>query len=237
MILQLGFMSGSDLAKWFGIKYKTYTDSRLLYLAKLESFAKFNIVRGGVNIEEVYIEEYVKNLTDDVKVYLEEVKKAPDHLASITGISKSLYGQPGFEGISIRTIEGRMAKAGKQAFGITAEEDSYGIYGSREYVWAIKLYDKVNHYRFLTPEEDQIFTELLQNLFMDEPERVKKMFLLEEAFRHSKDMTKEEYFAQKEALNLNVFKDVIAQFRERTGEQLVHATAHEIDMAYRDSAF
>ena len=50
-------------------------------------------------------------------------------------------------------------------------------------------------------------------------------------------MTKEEYFQRKEDLNLDTFSEVIWLFKERTGLQVVHATEHEIDQEYMESAF
>ena len=229
MPLKLGIMKNAELAAWFDISSKTYENGRKGYLAKLEPFADFTIVRGGVVINKIYIDTYIKNLDDDVKLYLEEVKKAEDNITSITGISEVLCATEEFCDVSVRTMEGRMARAGKKAFGVTIEESSRGIYGSREYVWAIKLYDAPNHYRYMTYEEESLFDQILAGFYSSNPERVKKAALLEEAFKKNETMTKEEYFKEKERLNLNVFYDVIKLFKKETGLQVVHATAHDID--------
>ena len=237
MKLRLGNMKNAELAEWFNITSKTFENSRKKYLCKLETFAKFTLVRGGVFIEDIFIDTYIKNLDDDVKIYLEEVRKAEDNITSISGISECLLLQEEFNDISLDTMRGRMRRAGIKAFGNTIDEDSKGLYGSRRYVWAIKLYDKPNHYRYMTQEEENIFDQYLSGYYLSEPQRIKKMASLEEAFKNSSSMTKEEYFKEKDQLNLNLFYDVISQFKKATGLQVVHATAHEIDLQYQNNAF
>lgn len=239
MILQLGFMDGAEVATWFGIKYKTYTDHRKAYLQKLESFAKFTPVRGGVNIEEIYIEEYIKNFNpkgDDV-LYLKAIQEAPDHLTSISGIVAKLVMEPEFKGISPRTLEGRISKAGVRTFGITGDPKSRGLCGSRDYIWAIKLYDRPNHYRRMTDEENEIYTQLISAYCLGEPEKISRAALLEDAFLHSESMTKEEYFELKTELGLDYFTEIMTQFKHKTGLQLARATLHEIDAEYKESTF
>ena len=215
MVLQLGVMTNQELADWFQVKHKTFVDGRKGYLQKLQPFAEFQIIRGGVLITKVNIEEYVKNLNDDVNVYLEAVKQAPDNIASIKGISQTLEGQPGFEDISIRTIEGRMSRAGEKAFGVTVEKESRGIYGSREYIWAVKLYDRPNHYRELTEEEDTLFEKLIEEMYDVDARKIKVSMLLDEEFFNT-EMTKEEYKEHRERINymgINFFSDVIQKFK------------------------
>ena len=171
------------------------------------------------------------------KIYLKEVQQSEDNITSLSGMSEKLCSTQEFSNVSLETMRGRMRRAGEKAFGITLDETSRGLYGSREYMWAVKLYDAPNHYRYLTIEEEQIFDTLVSNFYSTNPERVKKAALLEEAFKSNNEMTKEEYFKEKERLNLNVFYDVIKLFKQETGLQVVHATAHDIDEEYMDGAW
>ena len=237
MQLKLGLMKNAELAQWFNITPKTYENARKSYLTKLELFAHFTIVRGGVVIEKIIIDTYIKNMDDDVKLYLAEVKKAEDHITSLSGMSELLCSTKEFADVPVATMRGRMRRAGEVAFGITVDPESRGIYGSREYVWAIKLYDKPNHYRNFTTVEKQLFDELTESFYSTNIERIQKAALLEAAYRDSDAMTKEEYFKQKENLNLETFSEVIWLFKQRTGLQVVHATDHDIDVAYEESAF
>lgn len=237
MQLTTGIMKNADIAKWFGVTEKTYTNHRKSYLTKLEAFATFSIVRGGVMIESVIIDTYIKNMDDDVKLYLQEVQAAEDNLTSLSGISERLCSTVEFSAVPLATMRGRMRRAGEKAFGITLDVESRGLYGTREYVWAIKLYDKPNHYRNFTLQEKELFDELTENFYATNATRIQKEALLERAYREDSSMSKEEYFQKKADLGLDCFSEILWRFKERTGLQIVHATAHEIDEEYRESAF
>lgn len=230
MELKLGIMTNKELAEWFEVSPKTFSNKRKFYLEKLKEFCQFSegSKRGQYIIEEIYYPIYIKNLNGDEEVYLKLVKEADEHLTSISGMAEVLSCTEEYRQSSIGSIKYRMRKAGVAGFGITRDDSSYGKYGSRKYVWAIKLYDRDNHYRHLTEEEEKIFDELITAVYMSEPERVKKAALLEKTFKEDKDMTKEEYFEQKELLGLDVFYDVIRKFTDKTGLQIVHATEHDI---------
>lgn len=237
MQLQLGLMKNAALAAWFEVTEKSYTNNRLGYLEKLKPFADYTVVRGGVVIEKIYIDTYIKNLDDDVKLYLQEVLRAEDNITSISGISEQLCNTKEYSDIPLSTMKKRMNRAGKKAFGITVDPESRGLYGSREYVWAIKLYDRPSHYRNFSLEEKEVFDALTEGFYSTNVERVQKAALLEQAYRDDSSMTKEEYFQRKEDLNLDTFSEIIWLFKERTGLQVVHATEHEIDQEYMESAF
>lgn len=175
MTLKLGIMKKKELAAWFGVTEKSFENARKKYLQKLEPFAKFIEIRGGVMIEEIYISTFVKNLDNDVNLYLQEVQRAEDNITSVSGISEILCAKEEFNDITFETMRGRMTRAGVKAFGVTKEEDSRGIYGSRKYIWAIKLYDMPNHYRYMTREEELRFDEIVTDFYSTSAERVKKL--------------------------------------------------------------
>ena len=230
MELHLGFMSCEELAQWFGTTSGTnLSKHKKAFLAKLQSFAKFSDVRGGVKIEEILIPEYVKNLDNDVKLYKDVVAQQPNHLTSITKIVEELMTtNEDFSNASYATVKYRMSEAGKKAFGQTSTPGSHGIYGWREYVWCIKLYSGPQHYRYFTEEEKQLFDQLTASYYTEEADKVQKAALLETAFKDT-DMTKEEYLNKKELLGLNLFSNIIHLFKQQTGLQIVRATRHEIE--------
>lgn len=239
MKLQKGFMQNQEIADWFGITLKTLTNTKKAYMEKLKPFADFKIVRGGVIIEEIHREVYSKNLVDEAALYFEEVKKAENNIASVRGVTDALQLMSEFKDIPYETLRKRMTRAGEEAFGVTADPESRGIYGSREYMWAIKLYDRPNHYRELTEEEDALFEKLIENMYNIDARKIKVSMLLDEEFFNT-EMTKEEYKEHRERINymgINFFNDVIKEFKTQTGMQLVKATKHEIDYEYKDSAF
>lgn len=228
--LILGKMTTQQIADWFQLSKSTFSKHKKEYMQKLEKYAEIKPVYGGVQILEIYEEYYQKHENDarDDELYLKAVQNANEHLTSLSGMSRVLKkNNKDFEGISERMIQKRMRKAGIRTFGVTAQEDSYGLYGERSYVWAIKLSDN-NEYRHMTVEEEKLFDELIGSYYSCNVDKVKKAAILENAFKHS-EMTKEEYFLKKEMLDLNLFADVIGLFKRETGLQIVHATEHMVN--------
>lgn len=71
-MLKLGEMTGQQLAEWFGISYKTYTNSRKKKLEILTSFADFEEVKQGViKITAIKIPVYSKK-SDRIKDIIRE---------------------------------------------------------------------------------------------------------------------------------------------------------------------
>lgn len=229
MELKLGVMTSEELAQWFGTTTaENFSKHKKRFLEKLKPFANFIPIRGGVEITEIFIPEYVKNLNDDVEKYKEIVISQPNHLTSITKIVEELQEKEEYQNYSTATLRHRMSIAGKKAFGETSVIGSHGIYGSREYVWCIKLYEGKQHYRYFTTEEKELFDTITSEFYSGEVDKVQKAALLEDEFKET-NMTKEEYLTKKELLGLNFFTDIIYTFKNKTGLQIVKATQHEIE--------
>lgn len=226
-------MRTEDLANWFNIKYGTFRKNPNKYLDILKYYCDYEKVYGGIIINEVYISEYVKNINvKDREKYLEEIKlciKNQDGLSTLSGMSRKLLREGYFT--SEFTGRYRLAKVGKELFGETKELISHGTEGSREYVWAIKVSD-YNIYRSLTEQEEKIFDDIIIGCYGTQPEKIKRIQLLEDQLRN-KEIDSDEYFSQKDRYNLDTFKDCIFKFREETGQIIVRCTKHELT-EYKD---
>ena len=226
-------MRTEDLASWFNIKYGSFRKNSGKYLDILKYYCDYEKVHGGVIINEIYISEYVKNMNvKDREKYLEEIKlcvKNQDGLSTLSGMSRKLLK----EGYFTNEFTGRyrLAKVGKELFGETKELISHGTEGSREYVWAIKLND-YNIYRSLTEKEEKVFDKIITECYGAQPEKIKKMQLLEDQLR-SKVIDSDEYFELKEKYGLNTFRDCLYKFQEETGYTIVRCTKHEL-MEYQN---
>lgn len=122
-----------------------------------------------------------------------------------------------------------MRKAGVTGFGITAEELSKGLYGSRNYLWAIKLTEGPKPYRYMTLAETERFRGYIKEIFESKVEVVEKMALLDKEFAVT-NMTKEEYLNHKDRIAFKeTFSSVLYKFKQETGLILVRATEHEIN--------
>lgn len=213
------------------ISYNTYRNHSAKYLDILKYYCDFERVYGGVNITEVYISTYDKKLNlKDQQLYLDEIKrcvKEQDGLATLSGMSRRFIQEHKVESCKEKALSRRMSKAGESLFGKTKDLCSKGPEGSREYVWAIKVND-YDEYRSMTEEEEKLFNDIIASYYMTEPEKVKKRALLDEKYRHSEDMSKEDYFTEVEKLGLNLFNECIGFFATQTGEIVTRCTKHEL---------
>lgn len=122
MKLEVGKMATKQLALWFGISYGTFRNNSNKYLEELNYFCDYEKIYGGVMIKEVYISEYVKNLTSkDSEIYLSLVEESGNFLCSVAGMARKLnllypdtWGK-----LSSYAVEKRLRKAGIALFGKT----------------------------------------------------------------------------------------------------------------------
>lgn len=226
--LTLGKIKTADLASWFNVQYTTFRKNPERYYTILLDYCCYEKVYGGIIVSEIFIDTYDKQLNfKDRKLFAEEIElcvKVQDGLSTVSGMSRKFVQQGIYANES--TARYRLGKVGKELFGNTLDNNSYGEIGSRELVWAIKLSD-YNHYRLLTPEEENRFNEILSAYYSTEVERVKQAALLETALRE-KTINSDEYFEQKDRLGLNLFRDCIYQFKNETGLTIVHCTHHDL---------
>lgn len=227
--LKLGKVSTKELAEWFGIAYGTLRNTKKKRLLELNNYCDFIENGKGIKVKEIYFPKYDKGYAKDDEVYLREVKASNEHISSIAGIARKLKNfDEDYSDLSVRQIERRMCKAGVRAFGVTSSIE-YGEYGSREYVWAIKI-NNYNKYRHLTEKEDEIFSKLILDYYSNKEtiDLVKKSLLLDMQFAEEESMTKEEYLRINKVCGYDFYQTVIRKFKETTGEQLVRGTYHEL---------
>ena len=229
--LRLGKMSSKEIAEWMGITYGTYKNSSQKRLEYLKNFAKFTPCYGGVIIEEIYLDTFVKDVSEDDKVYVNEIKQCNEGLSSVAGMIRKLkLENKEYKDISEDTLYRRMSKAGNRTFGKTIEKDSKGTHGNRHYVWAIRV-DKYNHYRRMTEAEKVIYQQLLSEYCDDKKtqEQVEQDALVLDAFKNH-EITAQEY-AEYKLYSCNFFTEVAGKFKEQTGYLLVRTTKHELEGA------
>ena len=153
MKLKLGKMTSKELAKWFGRSYNTYKNKIDYYLDILSEYCDFEKIYGGVDIKEIYIEEYDKEIRPKAKrVYLKEVERTCG-LMTLSGLSRRSVAEGQFE--NSRQGYYLFKKVGYCLFGDpNGLNEEKGSVGSRQYVWAVKL-DDLDNYRYMTDEEQE----------------------------------------------------------------------------------
>lgn len=228
--LRLGKVSTRELASWFGLTYASFKTHPLEHYKKLQEYCQFERKHGYINITKIMYPYYCKDVNvRDIETYHTMIKMVPNKISSIKAMSEELDRRqlPQFQNLSMQTIQHRMSQAGKMAYGITKDEGSVGIYGYREYRWVVKTNRPwPNCYRAMTPFEQDVFKDLVSAYYSRNMDRVLTKEVLERRFRQDDAMTKEEYFDLIDKYDLDVFKDVIMKFMERTNLLIVCGTQH-----------
>lgn len=228
MELKLGKMTGQDVAQWLGITYNTYQKNIEKQLLKLEGYCEFKRIHGGIDIQEIYIEEYNPKikLKDDQMYY----KKVQLHncLTTASDITADLLKEG--ENVTYR----RMLKSGIKLYGKTNTSTSnfpHGLIGDRYYVCAVRDL-KTGELRELNDEENEILKEIWADFYKKAPSAdilVKENLTqqLVDAVKTKDFETAENVATEIEERHFNYYDDIIAKFRDRTNKQIIRATKYQ----------
>ena len=234
-LLKMGKMETQEIADWFGIAKKTYTNSTSRYLEKLKEYADFERVRGGVIIKKIYFSEYIKNYNfADAQYFNEEIERCiteQDGLASIAGVARKAREEcPELQLLSEKQVTKRFSAVANIHYG-DCSLFNRGKTGTREREWAIKI-DDYNHYRALSPEEYEILSELASSMYSRNGDKVLRRKKLEAQLK-KKEIDVDTYFEKIEEQELDNFPQVLIEFKCKTGYQVVLASKYEI-LAWRE---
>lgn len=228
--LRCGKMSTKEIAQWMDVNYSTFRNNKKQKLDDLRRFCDFEQVYGGVNILQIYNPIYQKALSNDEKVFLEEIQNTGNGLSSVAGMSRKLIRyNNNYRTLTENNVEKRMGKVNKNLFGEYEKnsKQAFGRMGSRKYVYAIKISD-FNKYRYLTDEEMDVFKHILKSICGKQIDKIMESMLLDEAFKNS-DMTKEEYLLKRERFDLDLFPHVLKQFKKETGKTVVRIQEYQVN--------
>lgn len=228
--LHLGKMSTKEIAQWMHINYSTFRNNKEKKLQILSKFCDFETVYGGVMITKIYSDVYERQLLDDEKVFLHQIDVANEGLSSVAGMARKLRRDSNYYNkLSGSMVEKRMGKANRTMFGQYKDKDkmAQGDYGFRKWVYAIKI-DDYNNYRSLTEEENNLLKHIVKSICGQEVQKIMESMLLEQAFKNS-DMSKEEYLLKRERFDLDLFSDVLFQFKKETGLTVVRIQKYQLN--------
>ena len=219
-------MTSQEIAEWMGISYKgTYDNNPKKYLIQLDNFCDFEKIYGGVIIKEIYQSVYEKNIEEKYdKMYLESLVKH-NNLITVSGTAEEQ-----------KASRYQMTKSRNRLFGdkpANINLSNTGLLGQRTTIWAIKL-EGANNYRELTKEENELFDTLINKVYGNvKGEQVKALKLLEKECA-KQNMTVAEFQEIRKQKGLDFFGDVLCNFKNLTGYQLVSATQHEVMIFFDD---
>lgn len=173
--------SSAEMAEWFNVKPRTYTNKKSKYLEKLKEYAQFeDLGRKGVRITKVYYDEYVRSATK--KVVQQEFEnswgKHPNTLKAVAG---DIY-QNNKEKLLVKenTVYQATGQVKRDWYGVAKKRN-----GSKGYCrWVHCVFDlELGHYRYFTPKEEEIRRKLLNIFFKDSAQRICEVKELQNSYK------------------------------------------------------
>lgn len=231
-MLQEGIWSNKDLAEWFGITEKTFSNNKKKKLEELKNYARFRIEKRMVVIEEVYKETYEKKKSKNFELVKNSLVElwCPNNLDTCKNVTKKLSMKYSKKELPLEesSLYNYTRASREELFGKPLKKDDRGTLGKCEYEWVKEVDDETNTYEPLTDEERQIFQSLMRKYFGSIEEKT----LIIEASIKNGEITKEEAWEVYEELtNMNdkSFVDFLYEAGELIGCKIVRATRIEKD--------
>lgn len=253
-----------DLAVFFNISYSTIKHTKEKRLQLFNSFCDYHLEGKKIVIDEVIFSTYEKYQIDAYRIlsYLydrlsnaekqeqldiderDEINYRMNSFSGMASILKEIYSKD-YGLLSDRSIITKVKRVADKYFGTTINpkkeytfkeliEITEGIYGIKNYVWAIKLEGK-NEYRALSEDERKLFNKCLKNYFFPQSEEemsdfsnyLLDLFGLPEVVDLNKVNGKDVYSALIEKYK-SKFKNIIDIFKKETGYIIVRTTEYNL---------
>lgn len=235
MLLHLGKMTNKELAEWFGIKPTSYSRIKKKKLEELKFFADFEEVYGGVNITEIYEEEYKKKSLRAQEIVeknlLEEWQNSEgEYLNTGANVARQMIKKYGNDlPYKPSTMCKIVREARMKMFGnglINGEK------GSCKMSWnkAVPIGNKMYVCMRLTEEEKQIKNELLREFYSVKDEKeidtIESKMAIQELYRNNciDAETVVESLFNIDNLTEKTWKEFLMAFTEKTGGSLLRTT-------------
>lgn len=217
--LKLGPMSITELAAWFGKNRATVSRNKTAYLNRLENYCEFEeLPSGKINItaikdstfkkegnKQIIKDNFVKEWNDNG---LDTAKNVAEKIMDNNELNIS-------DGTAyVYTLQARNELYNKPFCG-------RGEKGCCEYVWCVELGE--GQYRELTPQEQEVKTELLKKYFGDASEKQ----LMVEAMVKAGEITEAEAFSvlkQMTGMNNAGFYGFLKELNKRLNCKVIKAT-------------
>lgn len=173
MKLHLGKITNKELADWFGVAYSTFNNTKKNKLKELEAFADYHLENKKVVIDNIYVDEYNKDIKNARKIVEENFNKewSENGLDTCKRVGLALKERFGDKlDIAESTTKRYTLETRKKYYGTPCL--SPGLLGRCSYVWCKKIGDGADAaYDFLNEEEEKKKQELLKQFFGDATEK------------------------------------------------------------------
>ena len=222
--LKLGIMTNEELAEWFGVKEKTFRNTRKQRLKELENFADFEELRGKINILKIDIPIYVKKKErqfDIVKSHIDETWAA-NGLDTKINVSNKIYAKREEYKITLssNTTYSYVCVGAKELYG-DPRKMSKGEIGYSRYALCV-LDAKTNEARWFTKEEFEKKQKIKDKYFKskqsEEIEEQKAPIYLQEK-KH--EITEDECARLVHDIEKQLYYDYLDELQEMLGENIL----------------
>ena len=226
MELKKGKMTNKELAEWFGMSQKSFTNKKRDKLKELEYFAAFHEEKGKVIIEEVYDAVYSKQGSANYRKVRDKVDEvwSEDGLDSCARVGNQIYflleEEEGKSPLKQSTVVNYTGKSRNELYGKPFMEN--GKIGTCIYTWC-KRDRTTGEYSLLSPEEQTIKQNLQTKYFGDATEKQ----ILVKAMVEEGEITSEEAWGVLEDMtNMKTgnFMAFLEELQQKLGCQVVKGT-------------
>lgn len=235
MKLKLGKMTNQELAEWFGISEKGFSNKRPKKLVDLKNYAKFSVGRGYVTITEIIIDEYDPKMTTNKEKVAKLVDKLWDQsgLDTCINVARKIKKELDLS-LSEYTICKYVRESRNVLYGKPSVEpfviEPKGKIGSCAYLWCkkgdIADNDNICKYYFLTTQEEEIKEKLLEKYY-GSAEANRTARSIADSLLKDGTITKVDYYDTLNELTgtkENAFKFFIDELRSLIGGYIVRGT-------------
>lgn len=225
MLLQIGLIKKSDLAKWFGITPSSFSHNKTKKMEELKIFADYHLEGDKIYIDKVLIPIYSKQGSRIYQKIKEEVPKTwnKSGLDTCKNVSYKIYQKKikNKESITENTTYVYVIRARNELFGKPLQ--GHGSLGECRYILCKKLDD--GECAFFTEEEETIKKKLLKKYFSTTDE----MTVIVNNMVKNKEIKKEEaWLVYEEMVDMqNNYPAFLAEFSEAIECQVIRGTIIE----------
>ena len=224
--IRLGKLTGEEIMEILGIKRNTYIKDPRTHQKKLEYFCDYTPVWGGIVVNEVYVEKYVKNAFDiDCKNLLSLLKGCKCQMFKRERFIQVFSGLPEYKDSSTKEIEYRFEKAFEYLLGTYRESGTAGEYIMTE---AIKVDNDT--YRSMTMNERVDYDTIVAEYNRTHLDQWKQDFIYEMLFYGNKDDS-----GKARSAAWGDIAEVMDMDQDEVTEQeyYKHKIKNDLDVAYR----
>lgn len=225
-----GKWTNKMLAEWFGVKEKTFSNTKKKKLEELKEYADFYEENRKVIITKVKQVFYVKKQSYKRIQELVEKNWSTNGFDTCSHVKELIKGDEALQHLTEGTIYNYVRKAHIENFGHPAKEDG-GAKGVCYYKWGKRDKDDDKKPIYFTDEEKAYFFALIKRVFQVDPEMAAKEQALYQAYK-KKEMSKEEYYEQRDILDEEKYGKwslVEEGMFERFGIQLIRGTQEDFE--------